>query len=88
MKWCERVDYVFNQLVKKYKYIPNIHMLRGLSLGGTKYPFASADSVNVARNFKDQKKCPESMARKIDAMQTPIRWQKSNKQMSFDLEKL
>ena len=88
MKWCERVDYVFNQLVKKYKYIPNIHMLRGLSLGGTKYPFASADSVNVARNFKDQKKCPESMARKIDAMQTPIRWQKSNKQISFDLEKL
>jgi len=88
MKWCERVDYVFNQLVKKYKYIPNIHMLRGLSLGGTKYPFASADSVNVARNFKDQKKCPEIMARKIDAMQTPIRWQKSNKQMSFDLEKL
>ena len=88
MKWCERVDYVFNQLVKKYKYIPNIHMLRGLSLGGTKYPFASADSVNVARNFKDQKKCPESMARKIDAMQTPIRWQKSNKQMSFDLEKI
>ena len=88
MKWCERVDYVFNQLDKKYKYIPNIHMLRGLSLGGTKYPFASADSVNVARNFKDQKKCPESMARKIDAMQTPIRWQKSNKQISFDLEKL
>tara|TARA_R100000742_G_C4267390_1_gene85575 strand:- start:93 stop:785 length:693 start_codon:yes stop_codon:yes gene_type:complete len=73
-KWSQRLDYVFNSLVKKYTHLPHIHMMRGLSLGGTKYPFASADSVNVARNFKDQKKCPEKMARKIDSLQNPICW--------------
>ena len=61
-------------------------MLRGLSLGGTKYPFASADSVNVARNFKGANKCPEIMARKIDSMQNPIRWSKIEIQKEFVLK--
>ncbi len=61
-------------------------MLRGLSLGGSKYPFASADSVNVARNFKDTNKCPEIMARKIDSMQNPIKWSKAEIQKEFLLE--
>ena len=58
-------------------------MLRGLCLGGTKYPFASADSTNVARNFKSVKKCPEKMARKIDSMQTPIKWVESFNQQEL-----
>ena len=82
-KWCTRMDYVFNLLIKKYRHLPYIHMLRGLSLGGAKYPFASADSVNVARNFKDQKKCPEAMARKIDSMQSPIKWTETSIQTSL-----
>tara|TARA_Y100000114_G_scaffold27057_1_gene22737 strand:+ start:902 stop:1594 length:693 start_codon:yes stop_codon:yes gene_type:complete len=86
IKWSERIDYIFNQLAKKFRHLPYIHMLRGMSLGGSKYPFASADSVNVARNFKDQKKCPESMARKIDAMQTPIFWQETKTQLGLDFE--
>ena len=49
-------------------------MLRGLSLCGDKWPFASADSVNVARNFSSQNMCPERMARRIDAVQGPITW--------------
>jgi len=73
-KWCSRIDIAFNLLAKKNKYIPYIHMLRGLSLGGTKYPFASAYSTNVARNINDKQKCPELMARKIDSMQNPIKW--------------
>jgi hypothetical protein len=55
-------------------------MLRGLSLSGTKYPFASADSANVARNFKTSNRCPEKMARKIDSMQNPIKWNEVLKQ--------
>ena len=49
-------------------------MMRGLSLSGTMYPFASADSTNVSRNFKDKNNCPELMARKIDSMQNPTSW--------------
>jgi len=73
-KWRARMDYVFNELVKKYNKVPYIHMLRGLQMGGDKYPFASADSTNVARNFKDQNRCPEKMAREIDSLQTPVNW--------------
>ena len=58
-------------------------MLRGLSLGGSIYPFASADSTNVARNFKDKGKCPELMARKIDGMQNPIKWKFKPTQKDF-----
>ena len=82
-KWSARIDVAFNLLAKKNKFIPHIHMLRGLSLGGTKYPFASADSTNVARNFKDKNKCPELMARKIDAMQNPIFWKQTLNQQEF-----
>lgn len=72
--WISRIDKLFNHLSKKHRYLPHIHMMRGLSLSGTMYPFASADSTNVARNFKDKNKCPELMARKIDSMQNPTSW--------------
>lgn len=71
--WERRVDEAFNWLVKRGP-LPWIHMLRGLALCGDRWPFASADSVNVARNFKDSRSCPERMARRIDAVQCPISW--------------
>ena len=73
-KWCNRINEAFNELAKKYKHLPHIHMLRGLAQAGKHYPFASADSVNVARNYKDKNLCPEFMARKIDAVQCPLKW--------------
>lgn len=71
--WERRADEAFNELAKRGQ-LPWIHMLRGLSLSGDRWPFASADSVNVARNFKDGSICPERMARRIDAIQCPIKW--------------
>jgi len=78
--WCQRADAAFNKLIQTQKNIPWIHMLRGLSLSGKRWPFASADSVNVARNFKDKPRCPELMARKIDSVQCPITWRKAPEQ--------
>ena len=72
--WSHRADEAFNALAKRHKHLPHIHMLRGLALGGQRWPFASADSVNVARNFKDGNNDPERMARRIDGVQCPIRW--------------
>jgi hypothetical protein len=72
-KWERRADEAFNALESR-GLRPWIHMLRGLALCGDRWPFASADSVNVARNFKDSNTCPERMARRIDAIQSPIRW--------------
>ena len=81
-KWMNRCDEAFNRLVKN-NYVPWVHMLRGLAQAGKHYPFASADSVNVARNFKDKPQCPELMARKIDSIQCPIDWKKKPIQKEF-----
>lgn len=80
--WDRRVDEAFNALSRRGP-IPWIHMLRGLAMAGSRWPFASADSVNVGRNFKDQRICPDAMARRIDAVQCPITW--TCKQIQKDL---
>lgn len=72
--WERRCDEAFDALARRHKHLPHIHMLRGLALSGKRWPFASADSVNVARNFKDGDTPPEYMARIIDSVQCPIRW--------------
>lgn len=71
--WERRADEAFNALARRGP-LPWVHMLRGLALMGDRWPFASADSVNVARNYKDTPTCPERMARRIDAVQCPIKW--------------
>ncbi|OOO22724.1 hypothetical protein [Agrobacterium pusense] len=71
--WERRTDEAFNALEKR-GIRPWVHMLRGLAMCGDRWPFASADSVNVARNFKDTPICPERMARRIDAVQCPFKW--------------
>ena len=73
VEWERRMDDAFNALAKE-GHLPWVHMLRGLGLGGKRWPFASADSANVARNYKDGFVLPEFMAREIDAMQTPVKW--------------
>lgn len=80
--WERRADEAFNALESR-GLRPWVHMLRGLAMCGDRWPFASADSVNVARNFKDTSTCPERMARRIDAVQCPIRWTVRAKQMEM-----
>lgn len=74
-EWCRRIDEAFNALAKRHNKLPWIHMLRGMSLAGERWPFASTDSVNVSRNFKDIPACPERMARRLDAIQCPVSWE-------------
>lgn len=74
--WARRADEAFNALARRNRHLPWVHMLRGLALCGDRWPFASADSTNLARNFKNkgEETCPERMARRIDAVQCPIKW--------------
>ena len=72
-EWEQRCDLAFNSIAKNGQ-VPYIHMLRGLNMAGKRWPFASADSVNVARNYKDKDKDPEKMARAIDSIQSPLQW--------------
>lgn len=75
--WERLMDFIFNALEQRGLIGPIwIHALRGLWLAGDIYPFASGDSTNIARNFKNTNRyvCPERMARRIDAIQCPISW--------------
>lgn len=72
--WCRRSDEAFNELARRHRHLPWVHMLRGMSLAGDRWPFASLDSVNVARNFKDTNTDPERMARRLDAVQCAVKW--------------
>lgn len=72
--WERRADVAFNEICKR-GLIPWVHMLRGLSMAGDKWPFASADSANVARHHNELNTCPERMARRIDAIQCPAFWE-------------
>jgi hypothetical protein len=71
--WERRCDEAWNELARA-GVRPWVHMLRGLDLAGDRWPFASADSTNVAVNFKRNGVCPERMARRIDAIQSPVKW--------------
>jgi hypothetical protein len=71
--WTRRCDHAFNELERR-GLRPWVHMMRGMMLAGDHWPFASTDSANVARNFKDYATCPERMARRLDAIQSPARW--------------
>lgn len=71
-KWHHRITQAFNRLSCNGP-IPWVHMLRGMSLSGGQYPFASVDSTDVARNH-NRKNNALNMANRWDAMQCPAGW--------------
>jgi hypothetical protein len=81
--WRRRADEAFNELAKRHQRLPWVHMLRGMALGGSHYPFASVDSANFARNYATARRDPEIMAREIDGIQCPIRWQEQPEQLEM-----
>ncbi len=73
--WCRRMDEAFNALTRTFgAQLPWVHGLRMLGQSSGPWPLASADSVNVARNFKDYGKCPDCVAVRIDSTNPPTRW--------------
>ena len=80
--WCARMDEAFNALCKR-RFLPWIHGLRMLDLGGSEYPLASADSVNVARNYKDTKTPPKEMAKRINSRNNPVKWKERELQCNL-----
>jgi len=72
-KWCGRMDEAFNALHRsgRLTWIHGLRML-GQTQGG--WPLASADSTNVAQNFKRDGGCSECKAEIIDAQQPALWW--------------
>lgn len=73
--WCGRMDEAFNALVKCYgAKLPWVHGLRMLGQVSGPWPLASADSTNVAQNYKRDTGCADCKAAPIDATNPPAIW--------------
>lgn len=72
--WCGRMDVIFNELAKRRRHMPWLHGLRMLGQASGPWPLASADSTNVAQNFKRDTGCAECKARPIDSTNPPPLW--------------
>ena len=72
-RWHHRITQAFN-LLSCNGPIPWIHMLRGMALSGSQYPFSSVDSTDVARHHHEQGKNALAMANRWDAIQNPVGW--------------
>lgn len=76
-EWLKRVENAFNLLCPNGGEPPvAVHMLRGMSLAGSNFPFASADSTNIARNHNRCETMYEiyDMVNRIDGANCPRGW--------------
>ena len=71
--WQSRMDRVWNEIASRHSRLPWVHMLRGMATSGQKWPFASVDSTDIARNHSKVGD-PRGMADRWDAMQCPGYW--------------
>ena len=86
--WNNRMNEVFNRICKGSGSPPcDVHMLRGMSLSGSIYPFASVDSTDIARNHEQNPGRARQMATKWDALQNPAVWQRAATAVTLDFEK-
>lgn len=77
LAWHLRVAQAFNTIADEDGRVPWIHMLRGMSMSGSRYPFASVDSADVARNHSQRPRTIRQQADRWDVAQNPGRWQHS-----------
>ncbi len=73
-RWRRRMDEAMNALCGSGPVPVWLHMLRGMALSGSEYPFASVDSTDVARNHNRPQNDALEMALRWDGRQNPGRW--------------
>lgn len=76
-KWCRRMDETFNEIERVHKRMPWIHGMRMLGQANGRWPLASADSTNVAQNFKRNTGRALPMADAIDCVNPIAKWKKA-----------
>lgn len=81
--WRRRMDEAWNAIAAKHARTPWIHMLRGMACSGERWPFASVDSTDIARNHNRPQNTPKAMRERWDAVQCPISWTPTPKQMEL-----
>lgn len=74
LRWHERMARAMDALCGNGPPPVWLHMLRGMALAGSPYPFASVDSTDIARNHARPQNVAPAMAARWDALQCPARW--------------
>jgi hypothetical protein len=81
--WERRIDECWNALSARHRFLPAVHMLRGMACSGKRWPFASVDSTDIARNHNRQNNSPKAMAERWDSMQAPGAWALASEQLEL-----
>jgi len=87
--WQHRMDEAWREIGRWFRRPPNVHMLRGMQLVGERWPFASVDSTNIARNHGGNKtraqpaKCAAKLRNRLDAGQCPPRFVDRGEQLAM-----
>lgn len=68
------MDHLWNEIAKRHKRTPVVHHFRGTQMAGERWPLASVDSTNIARNHHRPQNCAEDMANRADAANCPSVW--------------
>ncbi len=80
--WERRMDETWDTISARHRRVPNIHMLRGMQLVRHRWPFASVDSTDVARNHNRDGR-PRERADRWDAGQCPAKFVNRGAQMEL-----
>jgi hypothetical protein len=72
--WQRRMDQAWREISRNNRRTPNIHMLRGMRLVRERWPFASVDSTDLARNHNRCNGDVVSIRNKWDGRQCPPRF--------------
>lgn len=68
------LDILWNEIAKRHRRTPVVHHFRGTQLATHRWPFATLDSTDVARNHHRPQNTARAMADRWDAAQCPAKW--------------
>lgn len=80
LPWQRRITEMWNEVSKRRRFLPWLHMLRGMQLSGGDWPFASLDSTDIGRNHHRSQNSPKGMAERWDSRQCAGSWDLSKEQ--------
>jgi len=82
-RWHRRMSEAMNAVCVKGIIPCWLHMLRGMALSGSHYPFASADSTDIARNHNGEEGRAARMAQRWAGAQCDPFWTYEPEQMTI-----
>ena len=78
--WDARMDQAWEAIMQAHRRTPNVHMLRGMQAVRWRWPFASVDSTDIARNHNRACNTATAMASSWNHRNPPSAWSPAARQ--------